>query len=149
MTTWLTPVNAQVKVQKVGNSYLFLFPATQGRTVAKENPAGKIAVGKTISVAYALKVMGGKSRFILLDGTKAGELMPKLSTEQVDKLFGFQVKDTKQPLLNVYIDPSFMQKAPPDSKALLEGERVAREGNLDVIIGKEGKDYKIIAVRLN
>ena len=147
--TWLAPVNAQVITQKVGNSYIFIFPATQGRITATETPAGRIDIGTTITVMYGLKVSKGRSRFILMDGTKTEGITPKLTMQHTDKLFGFKVKDVNQPLLHIYIDPSFMEKMPPDSKDKLEGEKPAREGNLDVIIEKKGKDYRIKEVRLN
>lgn len=140
-----------VLIDKVGSGYIYIFPSTQGRVKANDEPAGKIQVGDTITVMYALKVIrSGKARFIALDGSKIppselDKLKPRLSVVQMDKQFGFLVKDKTSPKLNVYISPSFMAE-----KTSREGlkDKVARGGNLNVLIGGDGK-LKVLKVILD
>ena len=154
MMIWLLAANSSnsqdnVLIRKVGDSYIFIFPSTQGRTKANSRPAGRIDLGKTITVKYAFEVIGGgKSRFILIDATKGAGIVPKLTVEQVDKLFGFMLKDLNNPQVDIHIDPSFMQKVPKQTQGQLQKEMV-REGNLDVIIERKDNVYRIKEARLN
>lgn len=136
------PVQMQngVIIHKVGNAYLFIFPASQGRLKATDNPAGIIEIGKSIKVMYALKIINkGKARFIGLDGSTLSpklqkQLKPVLKTQNMNELFGFLVKDTNQPLLHMHIKPGFMDKASEVTQEDIK-EKMARQGNLTVIFG--------------
>lgn len=151
---WFLAVNYSysqdnVLIKKVGDSYIFIFPSTQGRIKGNSRPAGRIDIGKTITVKYAFEVIGtGKSRFILIDATKDGGITPKLTVEQADKLFGFMLRDSNNKQVDIHIDPSFMQKVPKNTKSALQKEMV-REGNLDVVIERKGDTYTIKEARLN
>jgi len=136
-----------VIISKVGNSYIFVFPSTKGRITGIAEPAGKIKVGKTIAVVYALKIIGsGRARFIGFDATQAHtDPKPTLRVEEGYKTFGFAVKDANNPNLDIHMDPEFAKKV----GASLRGEKVARQGNLYVTIGKDKDTLKIIRVDLN
>lgn len=154
MMIWLLAVNSNAQdsviVRKVGDSYIFIFPSTQGRIKADSRPAGRIDLGKTITVKYAFQVLGnGKSRFILIDATNGAGIVPKLTVEEVDKLFGFMLRDLNNPKVDIHIDPSFMQKLPQQVKFETLQKEMVREGNLDVIIERKDNVYRIKEARLN
>jgi len=136
-----------VIINKVGNSYIFVFPSTEGRITGIAEPAGKIKVGKTITVVYSLKIIGGgRARFIGFNATQAHtDPKPTLSIEEGYKTFGFAVKDANNPNLDIHIDPEFAKKV----GASLRGEKVAKQGNLYVTIGKGKDTLKVVRVDLN
>ncbi len=129
-------------IKKVGASYIYVFPSAQGRIKSTDNPAGKIEIGKTVTVIYALKIMG-KARFIGLDGST---ISPKLTVAQSDKLFGFMVRDSKQSDINISINPTFMSKLERVSDVQ---EKMARQGNLSVTLAPVDHGVKIISVVLD
>lgn len=122
-----------------GGGYMFIF--SKG---VSETAAGKITIGSTITVAYGLKILGGHARFVLFDTSKA-PVEPKLSVEQAAKTFGFLVKDANVPRLHIFIEPSFMSK----SQEKTTEEKVARHGNLNVFIERNGQLVRIQKVILN
>ena len=133
-----------VLIQKVGQSIIYIFPSTEGRVTAIENPAGVITIGSTITISYALKVVSiGKARFIGLDASaitaKALEAAnPRLKVVKADKLFGFLLRDTKVPTLEIHIAPSFMENK------VTQEEKIVRQGNLSVTIGQVNGQLKIL-----
>jgi hypothetical protein len=125
-----------VMIQKKGPDYIYVFPAKRVRVSVSRNPAGEISIGRSISVMYALKVMG-RSRFIGLDASFLSEeqlakLNPRLSVTEASKDSGFIVRDSIQPMIHIHIEPSFMEgKVSTESLR----QKIAREGNLTVIFG--------------
>ena len=77
---------------------------------------------------------------------------PKLSVQPAGEWFGFLVEDKNNPVLNMRIKSSFMQEKKEElqRKGDLEGEKIAREGNLNVTIGKDARGQtKILSVILD
>lgn len=133
-------------MQRTGGGYLYIFPATQGRTKGNDNPSGVITVGNSITVAYSLRLVGhSKARFIGLDSTRTAGISPNLFVVKASRAFGFFVRDANQTTLDVVIEPSFMAKL---AKATVrEAQRaVASEGNLSVTLTE--KDRKIVIWRV-
>jgi hypothetical protein len=126
-----------VMVQKKGSSYIFIFPTNRLMTPS-QNLAGEITIGNSIAVIYALKVLrSSRTRFIGLDGStlsaeEFAKLKPRLSTTNASNTFGFMVRDSIQPTMNIYIEPSFMA-GKIDTQPL--EQRIARQGNLTVVFG--------------
>lgn len=146
-------VDDSVIVKRIGQTYLFVFPSAMGRFAgASQNPAGKLEIGQTVTIEYALKIIkGGKARFIGVDGSQLSSaaidaMRVKLSVEPKSETFGFIVRDSKQPVLHVHINPSFM--AEKRSKAEVK-EKIAREGNLNVILQRDKDGVKILKVYLD
>ncbi len=129
-------------IKKVGTSYIFVFPSAQGRIATIENPAGKITIGKTITVIYALKIIG-KARFIGVDNSS---IPPELTAAQSSKLFGFMVRDSRQPNLDIRINPSFMAKL--ETAKQVQG-KMARQGNLNLVLATDDHGIKIVSVILD
>ncbi len=138
-----------VIVQKTGNGYLYLFPATHGRLKTTANPAGVINVGDTITVMYSLKLIGAaKTRFIGMDATRTSGIAPHLTVTKADKSFGFFVRDTNQTELEIAIEPSFMQKIKRLTESELKTE-IASQGNLNVTLAEKKNRIVITHVRLD
>jgi hypothetical protein len=145
-----------VVVQKIGPEYMFVFPAVYGRLPpvfqSPSNPSGKIQVGSTITIAYALKLSKGNARFIALDASKLpakalNRLNPNLKVENNEQVaFGFLVKDTSQPNLNVHINPKFGASMSKE----VANQRIGNEGNLNVVIGQNAKvRFYVVKVEVN
>lgn len=138
-----------VLVQKTGNGYLYLFPSTQGRIKGNETPAGVINVGDTITVMYSLHLIDrAKTRFIGMDATRSKGISPSLTVTKAQKSFGFFVRDTNSPTLEIDIESSFMQKL----QSLKEKELktvIAAHGNLNVTLAEKRKKIVITHVRLD
>ncbi len=138
-----------VIVQKTGNGYLYLFPATQGRIKGNENPAGVINVGDTITVMYSLHLIGhAKTRFIGLDASRATGISPNLTVAKTSKSFGFFVRDTNQSTIEIAIEPSFMEKIRKLEEKELKNS-IANQGNLNVTLSEKKKKIVITHVRLD
>lgn len=121
-----------------------MFPASQGKLFVPDNPAGKISIGETITLRYALKIEGGKARFIGVDAsplskTVAGNLRVVLKPEPSPALFGFLVVDMNQPNLNFHI-------VNPSRRAR---ENIARHGNLNVTLTPVKNGYKISSLTID
>ena len=131
---------------------MFVFPSSQGKLLVSDNPAGKISIGDTITISYALKIArSGKVRFIGVDGSSlspsaVANLRIVLKVESSQKYFGFFVRDTRQPNLDISINPSFMAKV--KTKNGLR-EKIAQQGNLNVVLAPVKGGYKIISVVLD
>ena len=122
-------------VRKIGQSWLFVFPASQGKLFVPDNPAGKISIGDTITLRYALKIEGGKARFVVVDASPlskevADNLRIVLKPEPSKTVFGFLVVDTRQSNLEFSIKPA-------------NQENVSRHGNLSVMLIAAKGGYKI------
>ena len=147
-----TTIQDGVLIQKVGATYLFIFPSYEGRLKASDNPAGTISIGSTVTVAYALKIIkGGRARFVGVDGSTIppdvfDTLKVALKTQRASKLFGFMVRDTRQPKLDITISPEFMAKVKNKRKLT---ETVVREGNLNLILAPDAEGFKIVSVVLD
>ncbi len=126
-----------VMVQKARSSYIFAFPTNRIMTPS-QNLAGEITIGHSIAVMYALKVLrSSRTRFIGLDGSvlsaeQFAKLRPRLSTTNASNTLGFMVRDSIQPTMHIYIEPSFMA-GKIDTQPLQQ--RIARQGNLTVVFG--------------
>lgn len=126
---------------------MFIFPVTQGRIATSDNPAGTIRIGQTITVAYALKLIrSGRARFIGVDASKlpTTDLKMTMRVQQASQAFGFIVKDTRQPNLNISISPTFMDKVKDNFR-----ETVARSGNLSITLAPVAGGFKILQVVLD
>jgi hypothetical protein len=65
---------------------------------------------------------------------------------------GFVVRDSTNPKLNIDINSKFVQSVGGlmQNKSVAINEKIAREGNLNVIIGKgEKTKFKIVKVEIN
>ena len=132
-----------VIIQKIGSTYVYVFPTENGRIKGSDNPAGVITVGNNIAVAYALKIMRfGSARFIGFYGPNLHE--PKLRVVNAKENFGFLVKDKTQPVLDVQINPSFMAETKKKTQ-----EKIARAGNLNVTLKREKYGFKVLKVVLD
>lgn len=138
-----------VIVHKTDGGYLYLFPYTQGRIAAPENPAGVINVGDTITVMYSLKLIGrAKTRFIGMDTSRATGVSPRLTVKKAQKAFGFFIRDTNQSVLDITIEPSFMQKIAKQSEKNMR-DTIASQGNLNVTLSEKNKKVVIEGVTLD
>lgn len=153
LSAYPVSIEGDVIVKRIGDSYMFVFPAPRGRFIlANTNPAGEIFIGKTVSVAYALKIIqGGKARFVSVDGSKIphdviDRLRIALAVRRAGKFFGFFVHDSRQPNLNISISPSFMKNA---ANKVSMGEQIARSGNLSVTLAPAGNGVKVLKVILD
>lgn len=136
-------------VQKTGNGYLYLFPATQGRIRGNVNPAGVINVGSTITVMYSLKLIGrAKTRFIGMDASRTSGVSPNLTVARATRSFGFFVRDTNQSTLSITIWPSFMQKIKNLEESKIRST-IATQGNLNVTLEEKKKKVMIQEVTLD
>ena len=132
-----------VIIQKIGSTYVYVFPTETGRIKGSDNPAGVITIGTNIAVAYALKIMhSGSARFIGFYGPNLQE--PKLKVVKAEENFGFLVKDKTQPVLDVQINPTFMA----ETKKQMQ-DKIARQGNLNVTLKREKDGYKVLKVVLD
>lgn len=146
-----------VIVQKIGSGFVFVFPSSQGRIMATAKQSGKIKIGKTITILYALQIEKSKNaRYVALDGSKLStttELKPELKVEGKDDVLGFVVQDTSQDVLNIYINSSFTKtigKIAQDKLNRIQKEKIARQGNLNVVVSSKDKvNYKIDRVEIN
>jgi hypothetical protein len=127
---------------------MIIFPSSQGRLITSDNPAGMIKIGQTITVAYALKLIRtGRARFVGVDASKlpsADNLKIQVTIQQAPKPFGFIVKDTRQPKLDITINPKFMAKV----KGNLQ-EAVVQQGNLNITLASVPGGFKIISIVLD
>ncbi len=130
-----------VIVQKTGQETLFVFPPTV------QKPSGKITVGSTIEVMYFMSVSGSNARFIAMDAGTVRRFKLDLSVQNKEgPSLGFYIKDTAQPMLDVWIDPKFTREI--HKKAVQQ--KIGREGNLKVSLGKSNKArVTIIRVDIN
>lgn len=145
---WMNGVIAQ----KLGSQYVFVFPTSKGRIKAVATPTGKIQIGDNITILYALKVRG-KARYIFLDSEKAqATLKPNLIVENKKETYGFLVRDTTQGNLKVYIDQNLIDIGQVVQEKLnsIEKEKIARQGNLNVVLGKGDKvKFKVVRVEIS
>ncbi len=131
-----------VIVQKTGPETLFVFPPTV------QKPSGRITVGSTIEVMYFMSVTGSNARFIAMDAGTVRRFKPDLSVLNKNEKagLGFYIKDTAQPMLDVWIDPKFTREI--HKKAVQQ--KIGREGNLKVSLGRSSKArVTIIRVDIN
>jgi len=120
---------------------MFVFPAPQGRFIGARNPAGVISIGQTITVAYALEIIGqGKARFIGVDAEGIPNLAVALKVQHSTKPYGFLVTDLRQPHLNISISPELKNKPI---------EEVARHGNLNLTLAPVEGGFKIVRMSLD
>ncbi len=56
--------------------------------------------------------------------------------------FGFLVKDVRQPTLDIHVNPKVFSSF----RANVPARTIARQGNLNVLIGAEGSFYKVLRV---
>lgn len=149
----IATIEGNVIVHKIGKTYLFVFPSPRGRLItAPTNPAGEISIGDNVTIAYALKIInGGRARFVGVDGSDVPEsvinsLKIALKVKPSHQTFGFMIKDTRQPHVDISISPAFM--AEKRNKAQLQ-EQIARTGNLSMVLAPAGNGVKILKVFLD
>ncbi len=94
-----------------------------------------------------LMLRGSNARFIAMDAGTVRRFKPDLSAIKDEKSsLGFYIKDTSQPMLNVYINPKFTHEINRKSVQ----QKIGREGNLKVSFGKSAKArITIIRVDIN
>ncbi len=98
---------------------------------------------------YSLKLIGhAKTRFIGMDASRATGISPSLTVAKAVKSFGFFVRDTNSPTLEIDIESSFMQKIRKLNEQELK-TAIASQGNLNVTLSEQKKKIVITHVRLD
>ncbi len=143
-----------VIVQKLGQQFTFVFPSNKGRITAVARPSGKIQIGKTITLLYALKVApGANARFVSFGGPKVTRsIKPELNVENNGSTFGFLIRDTGQDKLDIHIDPGFMKNIGEQAQDRMNEvqQRIANGGNLNVVVDSSDKvNFKIVRVEIS
>lgn len=124
----------QVVIQKDNGSNKYIFKANGAVTI---KAIGTMQIGNTILIRYGLHIKpDGKARFIATDFSKVTGKHPNPTLSESELYVpGFVIKDSRQPVVNIHINPKIIKQVRKDIQNGESGPlnaEISKNANMDV-----------------